>query len=204
MSLKRIWPAALAAVAAVGLVPATGRATSMSAPPTVADMVRDASEIVVGTVKDVREVRQGALPVMEVEVAVSERIRGGAGAIMAFRQLSPTASKGAPQNGVRFLGNVPGMPRYEKGERVLLFLGPASSGGFRTPIGLQQGKFSLSGGNALNAMNNRGLFRGVTAPRANDGESSVLAATHGPVNAPALVGLVRRAVTEGFWNGGAR
>jgi len=109
MSLKRIWPTALAPVAAVGFVPATGRATSMSAPPTLADMVRDASEIVVGTVKDVREVRQGALPVMEVE-----------------------------------------------------------------------------------------------APRANDGESSVLASTRGPVNAPALVGLVRRAVTEGFWNGRAR
>jgi len=103
MSLKRIWPAALAAVA-VGLVPATGGATSMSAPPTVADMSGMRPEIVVGTVKDVREVRQGALPVMEVEVAISERIRGGAGAIIAFRQLSPTASKGAPQNGVRFLG----------------------------------------------------------------------------------------------------
>src|SRR5882672_9675804 len=75
MSLKRIWPTALAPVAAVGFVPATGRATSMSAPPTLADMVRDASEIVVGTVKDVREVRQGALPVMEVEVAVLGRSR---------------------------------------------------------------------------------------------------------------------------------
>jgi len=125
------------------------------------------------TVKDVREVRQGALPVMEVEVAISGAHPGRSRRDHRFPAALPTASKGAPQNGVRFLGNVPGMPRTRRAERVLLFLGPASSGG-SAPIGLQQGKFSLSGGNALNAMNNRGLFRGVTAPRANDGESSVL------------------------------
>src|SRR5882724_13508641 len=104
MSLKRIWPTAYAPVAAVGLVPATGRAKSMSAPPTLADMVRDASEIVVGTVKDVREVRQGALPVMEVEVAVSERIRGGAGATIAFRQLPPRPRRALRRTASGFWG----------------------------------------------------------------------------------------------------
>lgn len=48
---------------------------------------------------------------------------------------------------------IPGMPRIQEGEEVLLFLSEAGSTGVRMPVGLSQGKFrverSLSGARSL-------------------------------------------------------
>jgi hypothetical protein len=104
-----------------------------------------------------------------------------------------------------YVGGVAGLPHYTKGEYVLLFLGPESPAGFRTTIGLGQGKFGISAGNAMNQSGNRDLFLSVSTNRAplTDKQRAMLATTKGVVSADTLVGLVQRAVSENWWGGPA-
>jgi hypothetical protein len=56
--------------------------------------------------------------------------------------------------------------RYRKGEALLLFLGPTSQYGLRSPVGLEQGRFQLLRDKAgqivaVNGRHNAGLFDGA-------------------------------------------
>jgi hypothetical protein len=72
--------------------------------------------------------------------------------------------------------------------------------GLRTTSGLAQGLFRVSPAGAANAVDNAGLFRGVTvdAGLLGDAEKRVLATTRGAVNARTFASLVKRAV-DGKW-----
>jgi len=182
----------------LGITP--GHATSMK-PMNLAHITGKARQIVVGTVASVKPGKLGSLPYVEIEVKVSETLRGMAQPTLKFKQLD-TGRVLDPENGRRYLGALPGMPHYVVGEQVLLFLGAPTSNSFRTTIGLQQGKLTLSAGNAANEMNNRGLFRNVSAGSAplDVKEQSMLATSQGMVNATTLIGLVRRAVAGKWWD----
>ena len=201
----------LASLAAAGLVTcgvflgtASLHATSMP-PMTIEDLVRRSADIVVGTVTAVTENPQGRMPYVEIEVKVSETIKGPAGAIVKLRQVGPQAP-GRVENGRRAIGAFPGMPQYAVGEQVVLFLAPKSSSGFRSTIGLQQGKFDVRAGLAQNGLNNRGLFANVKAVPStlSESERAMLTTGKGGVAAGTFVGFVRRAVTERWWQQEAR
>lgn len=167
----------------------------------LADMVRKSDQIVAGTVTAVNEgTDQRGLPYTEIQLKVAESIRGTAGPTLTFRQFGLQTAQPAA-GGRKFLGLVAGMPRYAKGEQVVLFLSRTSAIGFRSTIGLTQGRFVLSGGNFENGANNAGLFQGVDLSKARlDAKERFLVTTQqGAVNADTFVGFVRRAVNENWW-----
>jgi hypothetical protein len=170
-------------------------------PFTVADLVRQADQIVTGTVTKITEgTDERGLPYTQVELKVAESIRGNARGTMTFRQFGLQTPRAAA-NGRKFIGVVAGMPRYTKDQQVLLFLSRTSTIGFRTTLGLTQGRFEFRGGNVHNGNNNAGLFRGVNlASRTLSAKEKFLAATdQGSLNADTFVALVKRAVNESWF-----
>ena len=111
------------------------------------------------------------------------------------------AVKGDPGRtvSVRMLGGdqgVPGMPRFEIGEEVVLFLYAESELGLTSPVGMLQGKFRVytdKNGErlAVNGTHNRGLFRDLS-PRARErlGTAAVQWNTREAIEPTALLDMV--------------
>ncbi len=204
MRFRRVYLAAALLALGVAWLGATPSQASSSPPMNVADLVRHSSAIVVGTVTGVTQSSQpGQLPYTQVQVKVSEAIRGrrAPDGTLTFRQFGLQSPLPAA-DGRRFVGLVAGMPGYETGDRVVLFLGPVSRIGLRTTAGLQQGKFVNRAGNLQNEVNNSGLFRNVsfTGRSLSDKELAMVETTLGAVAADTFLGLVRRAVNEHWWD----
>jgi len=189
----------MAAMSLVGLAVTPGFATTM-APQNLAALAKSAQDIVVGDVTRITEGRQGNLRYLEVEVSVSEAILGTPGRSLKFRQFGVQA-KQPVENGRRFIGQLPSMPQYTVGENVILFLGRPSSLGFRTTIGLQQGKFTVLSGNAVNAFQNNGLFKNVPTGGATltEKQQAMLATRQGGVHAGTFIDFVRQGVRKHWW-----
>lgn len=215
MRLRNVRVASLlAALCVVWLGAMPGHATT-APQQNLRDILVGAEDIVTGTVTKVTEGRTGNLPFVEVELNVVDTLKGGDEValdendqpVMTFRQFG-TQTPAEAENGRIFLGLVAGMPRYSVGERVVLFLGAESPNGFRTTLGLDQGKFNLTAGNAVNGRQNVGLFQNLPPMPGQHtmSENSMLATAAGPISAPTFLGLVRRAVTEAWWlpRGGAK
>jgi hypothetical protein len=93
------------------------------------------------------------------------------------------------------------MPQFESGESVILFLGRLSPFGYRTTVGLQQGKFTVRAGYAENAAENSGLFTNLTtggAPLTGD-QRALIATRHGGVPARTFIDFVRQGVEHHWW-----
>lgn len=195
---RRLAASAAAAVAIVAAVPT--RATTMGEPANLAGLVRNASVIVSGTVTSVRTARTGQMNHVEVTLQVARTLRGEVGSTFTFRQIGLPAPEGMGQGRI-YLGGVAGLPQYREGEQVLLFLGPESSAGFRTTVGLGQGTFRYTAGNVQNETGNRGLFTALPMAKAHlsVAESVMVDTTKGFVAADSFVGLVERAVDENWW-----
>lgn len=202
MKFRRLNMAALLVAAAAmcaGVVPAG--ATSMDKPLNLAALVQSSHDIVTGSVSKISQGRRGSMPYTEIEVAVDKTILGNAAGTVTFRQLG-LQSAGPEDNGRLYIGNLPGMPKYTVGEQVILFLGKPGQSGFRTTVGLQQGKFTVLGGNAENAFNNRGLFNALPMSgkvHLDDKQISMLATQEGVIGAGTFVAFVERAVDENWW-----
>lgn len=204
MRLRRLWVTAGVAVtlgAALGL--ATAQATSREGVLNLSTLVQQSPLIVVGTVTDVTSgTLDNNIPYAQIQVAVSRAIRGTVDGTVTFRQLNLPAAR-PTENGRRYVGFLPSMPSYVKGEHVLLFLGEDGGLGLRTTVGLGLGKFELLGGNAQNEVQNQGLFHDVKVPdrvRLNQKEESMFATVKGGVGTDTLVSLVQRAVNEKWWD----
>ena len=189
----------VAAMSLAGLAVTSGFATTM-APQNLAALAKSAQDIVVGDVTRITEGRQGNLRYLEVEVSVSEAILGTPGRTLKFRQFGAQAKQPA-ENGRRFIGQLPSMPQYTVGENVILFLGRPSSLGFRTTIGLQQGKFTVVAGNAVNAFQNNGLFKNVPTGGATltEKQQAMLATRQGGVHAGTFIDFLRQGVQKHWW-----
>jgi hypothetical protein len=176
-------------------------------PMNLSDLVRESKQIVVGTVSAVNQgVGGNHLPYTDIVVKISESILGPSDATLTIRQFGLQSPLPAV-DGRRFTGVVAGMPHYKAGEPVVLFLGQTSSIGYRTTIGLGQGKFALRGGNLENEVNNVGLFQNLNlgaTPRLNDKEKHLVTTTEGVVGADTFIGFVRRAVNEKWWSAPTR
>jgi hypothetical protein len=192
--------AALVALGCAGLLAQPGLAMSL-APLNVADLVRQSTQIVRGTVAGVTEGIDGNLPYTDVQLKVAEAIRGTSAGTLTFRQFGLTTPRPA-EKGRKYVGLVAGTPRYAAGDEVVLFLGPVSKIGFRTTVGLGQGHFILKGGKLRNDFNNANLFKNVDLGRftTNDRQQSMVATSQGGVAADTFLGLLRQAVSTRAWD----
>jgi hypothetical protein len=188
---------ALLALAAAGIGLGSGLAAP-SAPQNVADLTVAADEIVAGTIVKVRQGTEGYVPYTEVRMSIAETIKGSPRQTLSFRQLgipSSPSTAGGPA------GEAPGMPQFESGESVILFLGRPSPFGYRTTVGLQQGKFTVRAGYAENATGNSGLFANLTtggAPLTGE-QRALIAIRHGGVPARTFIDFVRQGVEQHWW-----
>lgn len=100
-------------------------------------------------------------------------------------------------NGKALAVTLDGFPRYTLNEEVMIFLyKPSSRTGFRTTVGLGQGKFSITNGRITNIVNNRKLFANMDLERTlfTTGERYMSTQRSGPLDADMLINLVDRAV----------
>lgn len=98
------------------------------------EIVETADRVFVGTCIDVRSLRDGyGLPATFVTFSVQEGIKGNLGKIITIKVIG----------GGGGLLRIEGMPAFHEGEEVLLALYPNSQYGFTSPVGLQQGKWTV-------------------------------------------------------------
>lgn len=123
-------------------------------------MVQRSGAIVHATVSNIetgRDLRTHLL-YTSITVQVHENFFGVLGSTYTFRQF------GGKADGVTYYPSR--MVRYKKGQELLLMLYPPSKTGFQSPVGAEQGVFSIktsAGGVkvASNALANRNLFHGI-------------------------------------------
>lgn len=164
------------------------------------ELMNDAESIVVGTVVNATDGFQDGLPYTEITLTVGQNIKGNSNETLTFRQFGLMAPKPGPNGLVNLTVTPPGWPTYAEGEQVMLFLHKAASRtGFRTTAGLDQGKFSLRGGEIVNGTNNDALFRGleIDAPL-NATQQDLVNQPGGAYAAEAFISLVRTAVEENW------
>lgn len=117
--------------------------------------------------------------------------KGGVHGQVTIKLLGDQAADGAPGR------SLAGVPRFEKGEEVILFLYGDSRRGLTSPVGLGHGKFVVLQDKkgqrlALNATGNETLFRNLSpAARRKLGDASNQPA-HGGIDPAALLDMVQR------------
>lgn len=140
----------------------TGGWATQILPMTAEELSKDAELVFVGTCLS-REVKAGPPVGTEYTFKIETVVKGAlqTGSVLTFRQWG--ALPGTTLPGGVSAPKLLGMPVYEVGRKLLLFLGPQSSRGFRSPVGLGQGVFALmqaEDGSTIiqNEMGNRFLF----------------------------------------------
>ncbi len=132
------------------------------------------------------------LPVVEYTFQITQGIKGVAtGETLTFRQVQ--ASRGG-------LRGLPGVPSYQKGDDLVLFLAGESEVGLTSPVGLGQGRFALKetpqGVMAVNEVRNKNLTMGLDSEKASSiglsaGEFGLLA-RGGEIPLDSLMSVVRK------------
>lgn len=166
-------------------------------------LIAGAESIVFGTVRSVTDgIDDAGVPYTEVTIAVRSVAKGKLREKedYTFRQFGLLKPR-TMANGHKLLAVSPeGFPRWREDETVVAFMyKPASRTGLQTTAGMGQGKFSLVNGHLINDFDNIGLFDGVEV------DSGVLSPAEqnmiinpGTVDAQVFMGMVARAVTEGW------
>ena len=165
----------------------------------IVEILNQSNDIVVGTVGKVTDgIDEKGIPYTEINVSVSESIRGYLSGTYTFRQFGLLAPRITPDGKRKMMPAPAGFPKYQSGQQLVLFLRPeAAWTGFRMPAGVTYGKFELGPGRVANEMGNAGLFDGVmVAPGlASDLEKRMMTAG-GPVNPDTFLSFVRKAVHD--------
>jgi hypothetical protein len=189
---------AAAGLAAFGTTPA--RATTVQAT-NMAELLGQADTILVGSVTDVTDGVDAdtGLPYTQINMDVTESIRGGATGTFKFQQVGLLDARPVAGTNRSLLGAIEGMPSFAAGEQVVLFLTPtASVTGFRTTVGLRQGKFNIRANGVSNGQNNEGLFMNLNVEPSlmSAKDKRMVATSQGTVDTTTFLSFVRRAVTE--------
>lgn len=200
--------AGLALIAGLSLLlPQPAQATQLPRQ-NLAQLIGRADLIVSGQVTAVKDGIQDGLPYTEITLKVSSS---------AKKTLAPQSSYSFRQYGLlrarkmndgRYLlpARIEGMPSWQVGEKVMAFMNkPAARSGFSTPVGLAQGKLSITGNKASNGFNNVGLFEGleVTPGLLRRNEARMLENRSGGVDLNTLQGLVQRSLKNNWLATGA-
>jgi hypothetical protein len=195
---------ALAALTLAGLAlqwPATALATQ-PVRQNLTQLVKQSDLIVSGTVKRVSDGLANGVAYTEVVLTVKGSARKAleTGSEFSFRQWGLLAPRRMPNGKFLLPMQIEGMPQWHAGEQVVVFFNrPASTTGLRSPVGLNQGKFTTVDGRTINGAGNNGLFDDVRidAPLSAE-ESALLGQRAGAVDESTLMNLVTRAV-DGAW-----
>lgn len=161
-------------------------------PVDAAELARRADRIFEGDVISVaRMMDENHLPVMVVTVHVTDAIKNTfVGETVTFKQIDEM---------------IPGLPRYQPGEHVLLFLAGTSRLGLTAPLGLGQGRFRSARDERdrptfVNDYNNRELFRNsralATSQALTSAERQMVGQREGPVERGTFVRFLRRAAAQ--------
>lgn len=126
------------AALAVALCCLTPLLASRVRPVNLEEMTARAERIVSGECVGVEVVRDPELDldVAHVTLRVERSLKGGPPGTLTVRMLAGVADSGRGSG-------VAGMPRFARGERVILFLYGESGSGLTSPVGLGQGKFTV-------------------------------------------------------------
>ena len=189
---------ALAALAMIG-----GAAEAATIRPTnLVTLLQESEAILLGSVSDVTDgIGEYGLPYTEISVGVEESIRGNVSGTYTFRQIGLKVVRPTSDDAQTMMPAPEGMPKYDVGQRVLIFVGPqATMTGLRTTVGLGEGKFDVGGGRAENEFSNAGTFDNVSLEPglATPNDTRMLETEVGAVNDDDFLSLVRRAV-ENNW-----
>lgn len=167
-------------------------------------MATRAGTIVRGRCLTVTKVRDASpLPYVEYTFVVLEALKGcrdDEGKVLAqitFRHAADRPAEERP-DGTRVAALRLGLPRYQEGEEVVLFLTRESHLGLCSPVGLPQGVFRIrrQDGRATvqNDCDNRGLFAGISEKSVAgnaSGELRRLRASTGPLELQRFLHLCR-------------
>jgi hypothetical protein len=170
-------------------------------------LIGQAESIVAGTVRSVSDgLDANGVPYTEVTIAVGTTAKGKlkSGEDYTFRQFGLLEPRSFP-NGRQMLAVSPeGFPRWSKDEYVVAFLyTPAARTGLQTTAGMAQGKLTSVNGRLANQFNNLGLFEGVEIdPALLNANETAMFETRGAVDTQVFLGLVGRAVAEGWIENG--
>ena len=140
------------------------------------------------------------IPVTTYTFSVSERIKGVTGDILTVRQFGVRQPRVQGDQALVF--RIPGMPVYQVGQEVVLFLIADSSLGLTSPVGLSQGAFTIEerdGRKVLqNGNQNLGLFKDLS-PEASakkwqlsEKEVNLFSVKKGPIDPITFIGVVRK------------
>ena len=205
--LKRLAAAAiLLSAIAMTLSPPAAHAAKLKRQ-NLTQLISQSESIIAGTVTSVTDgLDASGVPYTEVTISVGSTAKGKlkSGEEYTFRQFGLTAPRSFP-NGRQLLAVTPeGFARWSAGEQVVAFMyKPASRTGLQTTAGMAQGKLTSVNGQLSNQFGNQGLFEDVQI----DGgllsaDESDMLHSHGAVNTAVFMGLVGRAVQEGWIENG--
>lgn len=168
----------------------------------VTRLINHGELIVVGTVMDLTDgFDANGLPYTDVTVFISQTLRGNANGNYTFRQFGLLAPRDVG-NGRTYLGISPdGFPKFAVGQEVMLFLYQTTALGFQSTVGLLQGKFNISDGQASNPIDNLELFKDATVDLGmlTPDEQKMLSTERGPVRKDTFVSFVTKAVENGWY-----
>ena len=171
-------------------------------PTSVVDLIDRAQTIVAGQVESVTDGFDAkGVPYTEVTLKVKDTIRGNKSDTYTFRQFGLERPRTMPDGRVYLGGRPTGWPAWHKGEGAIVFLYPkAKYTGLQTTVGLGYGKVAVSGGVAMNAYDNAGLFAGVNVDRSllDSAERQMFDTRSGAVDETTFRKFLHRAV-EGDW-----
>jgi hypothetical protein len=185
-------------LAAAAMTPAQA---SQLIPQNLKQMIEESEVIVTGQISKITDGIENGIPFTEVTMKVNSSIKRdmAANSTYSFRQYGLQKPRKLKDGRYLLATRIEGMATWTVGEKVTTFMNkPASRFGMRTPVGMAQGKFTYSGGQAANSFDNRGLFKGMTVDSGvlNAKESAMLAKPAGAVDGDVLINLVKRAVKE--------
>jgi hypothetical protein len=174
----------------------------------LAQLIAESQSIIAGRVTRVTDgVAESGMPYTEVTIQVEDAAKGAVAenASYTFRQFGLLKPRKMP-NGHTLIATTPeGFPRWAVGERVVAFMyHPASRTGLQTTAGMAQGKLTMASGRLSNEFDNVGLFTGVEVDESllSAEERTMLETQKGAVDAATFMGLVGRAVADGWVESG--
>jgi len=177
-------------------------------PQNLSQLIARADVIVSGQVTALKDGFQDGLPYTEITLKVSSSAKKNLAVKSDYtiRQYGLLRARKLDDGRYLLPAKIEGMPSWQVGEKVMAFMNkPAARSGFSTPVGLAQGKLTITGNKISNGFNNVGLFEGmVVAPgllRRN--EARMLENRAGGVDLNTLQGLVQRSLKNNWLSTGA-
>jgi hypothetical protein len=146
-------------------------------------LVVDADRIFLGLVTAVDEQNdEHGIPGTYVTVQIARTLKGNTPTTLTFKQLGGQARPGG-----NALLRIAGLPTYQVGQELILFLRPTSAAGFTSPVGMEQGKFRVvRNGTKAQVLNKLGNANVLGLLGGGDDQQTLIAPEQGALHDHAL------------------